>query len=63
MPRRQENSIRLDANGVNHFGPLPGFGGDVQAKPAGCERHRCCMRFGEPSFNDWVLQSCGNFAI
>jgi hypothetical protein len=58
-----DDSIRLDADCSNYFSPLLRFGSYMHAKLDRCEGHRCGMRFGEPSFNDRVFQSRGNFAI
>ena len=33
-------SVRLDARGLDHLGPLVGLGGDEFSEFGGCQRHR-----------------------
>ena len=41
-------SLRLDVGGLDHFGPLLGFGSNVLAEISGWATERCGAEVGKP---------------
>src|SRR5262245_20908670 len=46
--RDRVGSLRLDAGGLDHFGPLLGFGSNVLAEISGWATERCGAEVGKP---------------
>src|SRR5262249_28993639 len=49
-------SLRLDAGGLDHFGPLFGFGSNVLAEINGWATERCGAEVGKPRLHPGIGQ-------
>src|SRR5215471_13365853 len=47
-------SLRLDARGLDHFGPLFGFGSNVLAEISGWATERCGAEVGKPRLHPGI---------
>ena len=54
--RDSVGSLRLDAGGLDHFGPLLGFGSNVLAKISRWATERCGAEVGKPRLHPGIGQ-------